>query len=139
MAPRGRDFEASEVDMTVTPPSEGPTRGLPPLVVAIEFNLLLETKSDPCRVADIVVAYETLSGLSLGAWVQRLLTFTPAQPGRLFSSRRYPVWTSRFFRKDFAWPLLELMRRSGEPTLAPFADAPGRRIRDLIWAIHSLR
>ena len=135
----GEIFEASESDMTVTPPSEGPTRGLPPLVGAIEFNLLLETKSDPCRVADIVVAYETLSGLSLGAWVQRLLTFPPAKPGRLFSSRRYPVWTSRIFREDFAWPLLELMRRAGEPTLAPFTDAPGHRIRDLIWAIHSWR
>jgi hypothetical protein len=135
----GEIFEASVDDVTVTPPSEGPTRGLPPQVGAIEFNLLLETKSDPCRVADIVITYETLSGLSLGDWMDRLLTFEPALAGRLFSSVRHPVWTSRTFREDFAWPLLELMRRSGEPTLAPFTDTPGRRIRDMIWSIHSWR
>jgi hypothetical protein len=135
----GEIFEASPDDVTVTPPVAGPTRGLPPQVGAVEFNLLPETKSDPCRVADIVIAYETLSGFSLGRWMDRLLTFEPARAGRLFSSRRYPVWTSRIFRTEFAWPLLELMRRSGEPSLAPFTDAPGGRIQDLIWSIHSWR
>lgn len=98
----GEIFEASDDDLAVTPPSEGPTRGLPPNVGAIEFNLLPETKSDPCRVADIVIAYETLSGFSLGTWVKRLATFEPARPGRLFSSRRHPVWSSRIFREEFA-------------------------------------
>jgi hypothetical protein len=135
----GEIFEASTDDLEVTRPTEGPTRGLPPNVGAIEFNLLPETKSDPCRVADIVVAYETLSGLCLGRWVERLATFEPAIPGRLFSSQRHPVWSSRIFREEFAWPLLELMRKAGEPTLAPFNDAPGRRIRDLIWSLHSWR
>jgi hypothetical protein len=135
----GEIFEASTTDVTVTTPVQGPTRGLPPHVGAVEFNLLLETKSDPCRVADIVIAYETLSGLSLGLWMQRLRTFEPARAGHLFSSKRYPVWTSRIFREDFAWPLLELMRSAGEPTLAPFTDHPGGRIRDLIWSIHSWR
>ena len=45
----------------------GSTQGLLPLVGAIEFNFLPETKSDPCRV---VIAYETLLGFSLGNWVQ---------------------------------------------------------------------
>jgi hypothetical protein len=135
----GEIFKASVDDVTVVPPSEGPTRGLPPHVGAIEFDLLPETKSDPCRVADIVIAYETLSGLSLGSWMTRLLTFEPARAGCLFSSKRHPVWTSRLFREEFAWPLLELMRLSGEPTLAPFSDKPGKRIRDLIWSIHSWR
>jgi hypothetical protein len=135
----GEIFEASEDDLEVTPPSEGPTRGLPPNVGAIEFNLLAETKTDPCRVADIVMAYETLSGLCLGQWVIRLSTFEPTIPGQLFSSKRHPVWTSRIFREEFAWPLLELMRRQGEPTLAPFSDVPGRRIRDMVWSLHSWR
>jgi hypothetical protein len=139
MAPWGEIFEAADEDMIVTPPAEGPTRGLPPNVGAIEFNLLAETKSDPCRVANIVVAYETLSGSCLGRWVDRLATFVPARPGRLFSSLRHPVWTSRIFREEFAWPLLELMRQMGEPTLAPFKDEPGCRVRDMIWSLHSWR
>ena len=43
----GEIFEASTTDVTVTTPMQGPTRGLPPHVGAVEFNLLLETKSDP--------------------------------------------------------------------------------------------
>jgi hypothetical protein len=75
----------------MTPPSEGPTRGLPPNVGAIEFNLFPETKTDPCRVADIVMAYETLSGLCLGQWVTRLATFEPTNPGQLFHPSDTPA------------------------------------------------
>jgi hypothetical protein len=104
----GEIFEASATDGTGTTPVQGPTRGFPH-VGAVEVNLWLETKSDPCRVAGVVISYETLSGLSLAMWMQRLLTFEPARAGHLFSSKRYPMWTSRIFREDFAWPVFESM------------------------------
>jgi hypothetical protein len=73
-------FEASQDDLVITAPAEGPTRGLPPNVGAIEFSLLPKTKSDPCQVADMVVAYEILSGLHNGQWMERLACFAPAVP-----------------------------------------------------------
>ena len=92
----GEIFEATDDDMVLTPPVAGTTRGLPPNVGAIEFSLLPETKSDPAKVADVVVAYETLSGLHLGRWVERLATHHPVIPGKLFSSHRFPTWKSPF-------------------------------------------
>jgi hypothetical protein len=107
-------------DLLVTTPAEAATRNLPPGVGAIELTLLPETKSDPAKTSDIVVAYTTLSGLSLGQWAHRLATHDSAIPGRLFSSVDYATWTSRIFREKYAWPLLEAMRIQGEPTFEIF-------------------
>jgi hypothetical protein len=71
--------------------------------------------------------------------MERLACFAPAVPGRLFSSRNFPVWTSRIFWEHFAWPLLELMRQHGEPALQIFTDAPGQQIQDQVWSLHSWR
>jgi hypothetical protein len=62
----GELFDAAPDDLLVTPPLDAATRSLPPGVGVIEFTLLPETKSDPAKTADVVVAYTTLSGLSLG-------------------------------------------------------------------------
>jgi hypothetical protein len=50
----------------VIEPRDGPTKGLPVNIGAVTLTLLDETKSDPCQVADVVLAYMTLSGLSPG-------------------------------------------------------------------------
>jgi hypothetical protein len=71
----GELFGGHRQDLTLTRPREGPTRGLPPGVGAVEYNLSDETKSDPCRTADVIMSWETLSGLSVGKWLERLLTF----------------------------------------------------------------
>ena len=113
----GEIFEAEETDLVVTLPIDGPTRGLPPGIGAVEYSLLPETKSDPTIVADVVSAFTTMSGLSPGKWALRLQSFIPKVCGKLFSTQITPVWTSRHFREEFAIPLLEQMRRAGEPTL----------------------
>ena len=105
----------------------------------MELSLLPETKSDPSKSADIVVAFTILSGLSLGTWAGRLAAHKSHHPGRLFSSKTYPVWTSRIFRETYAWPLLDAMKLTGESSLKVFTDEPGRRIRDLGYWIHSWR
>jgi hypothetical protein len=69
----------------------------------------------------------------------RLEIFQSAIPGRLFSTRKNPVWTSYHFRSDFAYPILELQRTSGEPTLKAFTDQPRHRIRDKVYSMHSWR
>lgn len=135
----GEIFEAAEEDLVVTLPSEGPTRGLPPGVGAVEYSLLPETKSDPTLVADVVTAFTTMSGLRPGKWALRVQSFRPARAGRLFSTPITPIWTSRHFRSRFAIPLLEQMRREGEPTLRAFSNKPGNRLQDKITSMHTWR
>ncbi len=113
----GELFESAPEDLVVTPPKAAAVQGLPPGIGAIELNLLPETKSDPAKTADVVVAYCTLSGPSLGKWASRLPEHKPFTPGRLFSSADHPTWTSRIFREQSAWPLLDPMRVHGGPTL----------------------
>jgi hypothetical protein len=135
----GELFGGAREDLTLTRPVEGPTRGLPPGVGAVEYNLSEETKSDPCQTADVIMAWETLSGLSVGKWLDRLLEFEPHDGTSLFSTRIQPTWTSRYFREEFAWPLLEQMRRDGEPTLKCFSPRAKHGIRDKIYSMHSWR
>lgn len=135
----GEVFSLGPADVVRTAPAEGPTRGLPPGIGAVEISLLAATKSDPTVTADVVIAHDCLSGLSLGRWLARLRRFTPQLPGVLFSTAAMPVWTSRYFRERYAWPILEQQRRSGEPTLATFSDTPGHRICDKVSSFHSWR
>jgi hypothetical protein len=135
----GEIFEADQADLVVTLPNNGPSRGLPPGVGAVEYSLLPETKSDPTLVADVILAFTTLSGLSPGKWALRLQAFTPQVPGKLFSTSTTPIWTSQRFRRIFALPLLEQMRREGEPTLRSFSQRPGNRLQDKLYSMHTWR
>jgi hypothetical protein len=135
----GELYKGQDTDLTLTPPAEAASQGLPPGIGAVAFDLLPETKTDPCRTADVVIAWETLSGFRLGRWLTRLLAFAPQVPGMLFSTAHHPIWTSRIFREHYAWPLLELQRSEGEPTLRCFSDVVGNRIRDKLYSMHSWR
>ena len=95
-------------------------------VGAVEFILGSETKSDACRMADVIMAWESLSGLSMGRWLLRLNGFVPHIGNKLFSTSIKPHWTSRHFRDQFAYPLLEQMQQEGEPTLKVFTFVQGK-------------
>jgi hypothetical protein len=58
----GEVFGGDRADLTLTRPEEGPTRGLPPGVGAVEYNLSEETKSNPCQTADVIMAWERCPG-----------------------------------------------------------------------------
>jgi hypothetical protein len=57
----------------------------------------------------------------------------------MFSTQTNPIWTSQHFHTDFTYPILELQRASGEPTLKAFSDQPGHRIMDEVYSMHSWR
>jgi hypothetical protein len=105
----GEMFEGETADVTQTLPQEGPLRGLPLGVGAVEYDLGAETKADSCHSADVVMAWESLSGLELGKWLVRLFSHDSKRPGRLFSTAIQPFWTSQHIREQYAWPLLEQM------------------------------
>jgi hypothetical protein len=120
-------------------PVDGPAKGLPANIGAVTLTLLAETKSDPCQVAKVVLAFITLSDLSPGFWAGILRRFWPANPTCLFSTAETSAWTSRHFREAFAWPLLEEMRARGEPSLQTFTDQKPNHIQDKVYSIHSWR
>jgi hypothetical protein len=132
-------FSLTTSDITITPPSEGPTKGLPVGVGVVEIRLLPETKTNSASTADVIVAHTCWSGLSLGKWLQRLLMFQPADGIHLFSTPGQLRWTSHYFRSRHVWPHLELLRAQGHPSMAVFNDIPGQRVSDRIWSMHSYR
>ena len=135
----GECFSLKNDDVTLITPADGPKFGLSPGVGFVDIRLLPETKSSPHKVADIVISYKSYSGLCLGRWLRRLRHHTPVDNSHLFSTPRKRVWTTTYFRTEYAWPLLELMRIMGEPTLQAFNDVEGQRIRDKVWSCHSWR
>jgi hypothetical protein len=135
----GELFSGNKSDVTLTVPQDGPTRGLPNGVGAVEYDLGAETKSDPCVTANVVMAWESLSGLSVGRWLLRLAAFDSFHGDKLFSTETKPVWDSRHFREHYACPLLEQMQREGEPTLQVFTGRHRNRIRDKVYSLHSWR
>ena len=136
----GETFSLQRDWMKVTRPEEGPSLGLPLGIGVIEGRLSAETKSSPNKVAEITIAYECASGLEPGKWLERLLAFPDTHGNNmLFSSDEQAVWDSRYFRHNYLWPLLEVQRLMGEPTLKAFNTTEGQRIKDKIWSMHSYR
>lgn len=133
----GELFGIGRDDVTVTPPALGPTIGLPANCGAIQARLAPETKSNPTRTADVVVAYRCGSGLSLGKWMSRLLSFPGGRS--LFSTPNRTTWNSSYFRHTYVFPLLEELRVSGAASLRRYTNQEGHRIQDKMWSMHSYR
>lgn len=132
-------FSLTRHDIDITPPALGPRKGLPQGVGVVEIRLLPETKSNSARIADVIVAYRCHSGLSLGYWMECLLTFEPADGSSLFSTPAQRTWTSQYFRTRHVFHHLEVLRASNDPSLATFSDLPGERIQDRLYSMHSWR
>jgi hypothetical protein len=108
-------------------------------VGVVEIRLLPETKTNSAAVADVIVAYTCWSGLSLGTWLERLLSFAPADGTHLFSTIANPRWSSGYYRTRHVYCHLEVLRAMGDPTMAIFSDSPGHRLPDLLYSMHSWR
>jgi hypothetical protein len=132
-------FALLKEDVTITTPNQGPRKGLPLGVGVVEIRLLPETKTNSARVADIIVAYTCFSGLSLGTWMERLFFFEPMDGTTLFSTPAQRTWNSRYYRSQHVYRHLEILRIQGDPSMATYSDAPGHRISDLMFSMHSWR
>jgi hypothetical protein len=72
----------------------------------VEYRLRAATKTDKTIAANVVIAYETLSGLQLGKWLARLQQFTPHNGITLFSTAQKPKWDSHNFCLNYAIPIV---------------------------------
>ena len=121
------------------PPTHGAYYGLPLGIGFVAVNFALETKTNVVKNSDLILSYYTASGFAPGMWMDRLLEFEPFDGQHLYSTRAHPRWTSKIFRTEYAYPILEEMRRGGEPTLMAFSDLPGERICDRMYSCNSWR
>ena len=135
----GETFALRWEDVKLVPPEQGAACGLPPGLGFIEFRLLPEPKSSPHQTADVVIAWETATGLQPGLWFSRLARFQPENGYGLFSTSKRRSWDSKYFRSTYLWPFLDLQRQAGEPTLRAFTDVEGQRIQDKMYSCHSFR
>jgi hypothetical protein len=130
-------FSIQWQDLTIVDPPLGPTMGLPLNVGVILVKLLPQTKSSQAATADVVLAYQTASGLSLGNWLHQLAALLPAHESGpdsfVLSFRDGRAWTSHHYRYKYMYPVLSLMRSLGDAYLSKYDKTPGR---ELIQAFH---
>lgn len=126
-------------DLTIIPPDKGASKDLPTGIGAISLRLAPETKS--CRVSegDVVVAYTTASGLSLGMWLGRArelfdLDDSSLPPTSIFCHLDGQPWSSQYFRTRHLYPHLQRLRQQGDPYLRNIPNIPSA-----FWSLHCYR
>ena len=135
-------FGLNWADLEVTEPHLGPTVGLPANQGVMRLRLLLQTKSDRTRQADMILAYTSSSGLSVGKWYHRLrqaLGGDPPGNDKVFSHDDRTVWSSHYYRTSHLLPLLQLQWMEGDPFLAAFDGSPGNSLEAKFYSMHSYR
>ena len=137
-------FNLKVEDVEMVPPDNGAVYNLPPKVGAVLFTLLPSTKSSRNRMVDIVIAWQTSSGLKLGYWMSRLF-FLLAQlhwndpKSFLFRSNSNSPWTSVYFRSNHLYPLLHLQRIEGDAALRHINVTSSADIPYHFYSLHSYR
>ena len=137
-------FNLMYSDIDVVPPSDGPLHDLPPGIGMILCRLLPQTKTNRTSTADVVLAYSTLSGISLGSWCRRvsLSTFrTPRWPSHatpIFVDNDGSPWTSYSFRHLYVYPCLTQLQRTGDAYLRPF-QGEENSIPSKFYSLHMYR
>lgn len=117
----------------------------PPLG-ALLYRLGPETKSERTRRADVICAAKTRGGFDLSRWYHRCrqasslrLLDAAYDTTFIFCHPTGGLWNSHYFRTAYLYPLLRTLQAAGDAHLTPFTDAPGNRLEDKIWSMHSYR
>jgi hypothetical protein len=131
-------------DLDVIKPKDGPSHDLPRNIGAILIDLGVGTKTERGHRRRVVIAYECLSGLSLGKWIQRAYCTSGGvdmtrDDKPIFTTTNGTIWTSRHFRKNYLYPSLVRQREEGDSFLRAFDDRPGNTLEDKFWSLHCYR
>jgi hypothetical protein len=98
-------------DLALTLPGEGAIHDFSPEVGVIQMFLDPQTKTDRMKIADVIVAWTTGSGLSLGKWIKWIMDLLELNVQDLAFNNDFifmhpggSQWTSTFFRSTYLWP-----------------------------------
>jgi hypothetical protein len=124
-------------------PRLGPTVGLPENQGMVLLKLLAQTKSQQSMTADVVLAYSTASGFSIGKWLERLRLEIQDEgvlpTDYILAHDNGRPWTSHYYRHTFLYPFLETQKRLGDAYLQKFDGSPGNSIPERFWSFHCYR
>ena len=131
-------------DVELVPPSQGAIYGLPPKIGAIILRLPPSTKGSRNKKADIVIAWKTATGLSLGPTLQLLFKLINKLQWTdpdcfLFRSTTNNHWSSHYFRHNHLYPLLHLQHLQNDPTLRHININSPHDIPHHFYSLHSYR
>jgi hypothetical protein len=126
-------------DIRIIRLADGPTIGPPRLLGAILLTLLEQTKSSQHAVTDVVLAYTTYSGLSIGNWFELLAADLPlgeTESGAfVIQQPNGSAWTSHFYRHKFLYLALYACQASGDAFLKQFNGT----ISAAFWSFNTQR
>jgi hypothetical protein len=137
-------FHLKWSDVAVINPKDGPTVDLPLNVGVCFLDLGPSTKTSRGVNAKVVIAYQSLSGLSCGRWLKRAFAASGGTDMKtdfryIFTHSSGKLWSSLYFRRHFLYPSLERLRQEGDPFLKAFSDTPGNSIPEKFWSLHCYR
>jgi hypothetical protein len=137
-------FSLRWCDVDVTAPPDGPSMDLPPGCGAVWLYLSPETKSNCTRIADMLLAFETLSGYRYGLWFHRVrracLRAGPwsANTDLIFQHDSGKPWTLYYFRHHFVYPALRAQVTEGDAYLTALTKGGGT-LESKFWSMHFFR
>lgn len=131
-------FSLKWADVQVIEPADGPSVDLPKGIGAVLLQLLPETKSSRTKKADVVCAYKTMSGYTLGRWISRARCYSKASDSELlFCHPNGRAWDSLYFRETYLYPGLRSQQAAGDPLLKAFDALTGpNSIAAKFWSLH---
>ena len=138
-------FSLRWCDISVIMPSQADQADLPAGQGALTLRLTPATKSSRSLTADVVIAFQCRSRLSLGWWWVHLChnpLITPeliASTELIFRTAGTGQWTSLFFRTQVLYPSLYLQQWQGDGFLAPFHANTPQSIENKFWSLNSYR
>ena len=137
-------FGLRVADIEITPPKDHGKYDLPPDVGVILLRLLSTTKSQRDKHADMVIAFTTSSGLSLGYWLQELFKLLKklgwySPTCLLFQDPSHKPWTSHLFRQHHLYPYLKLQLAAGDVSLRHLVLTPEKGLEHFIYSMNSYR
>lgn len=117
---------------------------LPPSVGVVILTLLDPTKTNQTSSADVVLAYQTSSGLKPGEWFTLLFHYMDklgyTSPNCfLFRHEDGTRWSSHFFRHTYLFPYLEMQREAGDVYLQIVDGTEKNTFADKFYSFHTYR
>jgi hypothetical protein len=132
-------FGITWADCTILDPARGPEMDLPIGCGAVAFRLAPETKSNRVSRPDVLIAYQTTSGLHIGKWLYRAQAHVGFAHSLIFTNINGSPWTSHYFRRAHLYPFLYSRQALGDPYLTPFSGEKGNSIEEKFWSLHCYR
>jgi len=137
-------FHMTMSDVEMVPPGKGECYNFPPSIGALLLQLLPSTKSSRNKQVDIVIAWQTASGLRPGFWLSQLFQILNDLKWNtpncfLFRTPSNSPWTSNYYRTNHLYPLLHLQYLNGDATLRHINITSSHDIPYFFYSMHSYR